>query len=736
MFALVLVGLYLAMPPLVSALAPTLAQHFGLSTLSLTIGSPRLRGIKIFNLEVVGDGFTIRGENAELGYTWQALLKGQLNSLAFETLAVSVSAQESDSTNPTTGTPSIPASPLRQLSAERLLLELPDIGFLGSGGAVLSEGVLSLALRGEQPEQASRFTVTAAFSYDGVVNASFGERGSNAKEFLTIRGELSASALNVLGEINLTGYALAVASALAGLPQGEGSVVGNFEAQLPWPLPDTINGDDLRITFPAIAIDWTNSDLHLKNLQGAMAFDGSQWSSELTGQVLANTDVAKVQLTLPRHYPMTYQTRNDTVTGGAGLNLKTFDTTTSISATVQSFSLSNLSAPRLAIETQLTARYDDLSAVGELNGNADFAAGTTAPTGNFDFVGEVTADNQTRPVGIQADYQITAAQLASSGNLTSGIVNTAPFELNYHFDSTAGLFKAGGEVDFQQPLAVSLLPEWIEPYDLDSGRADWSLQLDWATPATIAGKFIANLIEASGHYDEYTANGISGELEFVTTNVSDPAGWQLVTTALNAKQIDVGINIENLTAQLGWSGSQVPITTITADLLGGRASTAAFLYDLDAGSASFELRLDDISIAEVLALEGDDVSATGTLNGVLPVEISGNEVSVTNGELTAGSTGGVIRISSALASLSGQPGLDFALAALQDFNYSELITGINYSPNGDLALAVGLKGHNIAVEDGRPIHYNLNISENIPVLLESLRVQDQVTEKVEKQVLR
>jgi hypothetical protein len=735
---LVLGGLYLALPALVAAAAPSLAARFGLSTLQLNIGYPQLRGVKIFTLDLAGEGFSVHGENAELGYTWRDLFKGQLNSLAFETLAVSVSAPGADSTEPQAmATPSfIPASPLRQLSAEQLLLELPDIGFLGRGGAVLSEGVLSLSLKGLQPEQASRFTMTAAFSYDGVFNASFGERGSSAKEFLTVQGSINDTVLNLQGEIDLADYALAVASALASVPQGEGTVAGKFQAQLPWPLPDTISSDDLIVTLPTINIDWRDTSLSLDNLQGSMAFDGSELLANLGGRVTSEIDSTHVEITLPSRYPITYQAGTDTLTGGAGLHGSVVNADTRILTTVKSFSITHLSAPQLAFDTEITASYDEFNVAGQLLGNANFTTGATTPTGDLNFVGVLSTPTQTRPAKIQADYQLTVNKLASAGILTSGIIAEAPFEFEYNLNSTAGYFNMAGNINFRQPLVATIFPEWIAPYDLDSGRAEWSLRLDWATPADIVGQFVSSLSDASGHYDDYHGSGISGQFEFQAADATDTTAWRLAPTTLTAQRVDIGMPIENLVVEFAWSGNEIPVTAATASLLGGKASATAFVYDQDKGSAVFDLLVDKVSIAEVLALEGDDVAATGTLSGKLPVSIAGNQASITDGRLSAAAPGGFIRASSALASLSGQPGLDFALAALQDFNYSELTTIINYSPNGDLALGIGLKGHNPAVEGGRPIHYNLNISENVPVLLESLRVQDQVTERVEKQVLR
>jgi len=49
-----------------------------------------------------------------------------------------------------------------------------------------------------------------------------------------------------------------------------------------------------------------------------------------------------------------------------------------------------------------------------------------------------------------------------------------------------------------------------------------------------------------------------------------------------------------------------------------------------------------------------------------------------------------------------------------------------------LKLGVRLKGFNPAVENGRAIQFNLNLTESVPALLESLRAAEGVTKRVEQ----
>ena len=156
-------------------------------------------------------------------------------------------------------------------------------------------------------------------------------------------------------------------------------------------------------------------------------------------------------------------------------------------------------------------------------------------------------------------------------------------------------------------------------------------------------------------------------------------------------------------------------------------------FDIDNGAADLEIQLVDLDLAEVLALEGDDVTGTGRLAGRIPISLQHNTVLIRGGVISA-SEPGRIKLAPALASSITQPGLDIALKALGNFSYEKLESSIDYDDQGDMALGILLEGRNPDVEDGRPIHFNLNISENIPVLLQSLRLQDTLIRQIEKKV--
>ena len=109
---------------------------------------------------------------------------------------------------------------------------------------------------------------------------------------------------------------------------------------------------------------------------------------------------------------------------------------------------------------------------------------------------------------------------------------------------------------------------------------------------------------------------------------------------------------------------------------------------------------------------------------------------ITDGRFVARPPGGVLRYPDAgkAAEALGQQAGGFALAPLVDFRFEVLDASVDLQPSGDLLLGVRLEGRSPEFE--RPYHYNLNISENIPALLQSLRISEEFQRRLEKVLQR
>ena len=148
-----------------------------------------------------------------------------------------------------------------------------------------------------------------------------------------------------------------------------------------------------------------------------------------------------------------------------------------------------------------------------------------------------------------------------------------------------------------------------------------------------------------------------------------------------------------------------------------------------------------LDLGEVLRLEQQEaVKGTGTLDGTLPLTIAGKEVTVKQGSLQGRAPGGRLQFNvseeTANSWAKSQPNLDLIVKSLENYHYSKLVVGVDYEKNGILNLATQLEGKNPDFRNGVPIHFNLNIEENVPSLLKSLSLVNELEQKIEKMMSR
>jgi len=81
--------------------------------------------------------------------------------------------------------------------------------------------------------------------------------------------------------------------------------------------------------------------------------------------------------------------------------------------------------------------------------------------------------------------------------------------------------------------------------------------------------------------------------------------------------------------------------------------------------------------------------------------------------------------------LMGSDKTKVVLDTLSDFQYHHLSAVFDYSTAGNLIAKTRIQGRNPLYDQGREIHFNLSIEENLGTLLESLRMGDDVEKKVQ-----
>ena len=88
----------------------------------------------------------------------------------------------------------------------------------------------------------------------------------------------------------------------------------------------------------------------------------------------------------------------------------------------------------------------------------------------------------------------------------------------------------------------------------------------------------------------------------------------------------------------------------------------------------------------------------------------------------------------ALSSAASNVGVAFAIDALHNFHYEVLDVKADYTEDGQLQLQATLLGRNPDLQEQRPVRFNINIQENIPALVKSLKLSQDIGDDIERRL--
>ena len=300
-----------------------------------------------------------------------------------------------------------------------------------------------------------------------------------------------------------------------------------------------------------------------------------------------------------------------------------------------------------------------------------------------------------------------------------------------------------------QTLVLSqLIQPWpIPDMDLTHGTISASAEVTFNKTPTHADKpfhlkrlhGIVDFKEISGFLKPTIMEGLTTRVEILGENET----LRIPPTPLRIRNIQsaVGLTETSLLISTGtFHQASVPklsITNMSTHLLGGTVSLADVVMDPSAATHELTLQVMGLDLNEILRLEQQEtVKGTGTLDGMLPLFISGKEIEVHQGAIHARQPGGTLNLEVAKETASSwatsQPNLDLIVKSLENYHYSKLAVGVDYEKNGILKLTTQLEGKNPNFRNGVPIHFNLNIEENIPALLKSLSLVKDLENNIEK----
>lgn len=398
------------------------------------------------------------------------------------------------------------------------------------------------------------------------------------------------------------------------------------------------------------------------------------------------------------------------------------------------FLLPRLQLPDLNIATLLNVQDLDLvlESGGELRGSGQLAAETI----NFQ-----RPDIWLPALGIDSKWVLVDQNLSVEGQVLGGrqiplfIVST-----DYQLDiahGTAQLRSNNISFDHQSKRLSQHFSSWPFEWDIFEGQLSLDVNLGWQNNEH-GTDFRADILHsAQGLAGIYKDIGFVGYNSNIEAEIRSPNDIRTVRTAtVSVQSLDVGVPIERIRAKFNVDTALKKLTLEGAEahLFGGRLWIDEATYRADYPHNRFYVGVDNMDVDQLLELAGyEAVQGTGIISGLLPLDASSAGVTMQRGMLAAKAPGGVFRYHSEI-SAGTNPAMLQVTEALKNYQYSIFQVEADYLDTGDLVLKMLLRGSNPDLQNGRPIHLNLNVTDNIPSLLKSLQSGRVIADSVSRQL--
>ena len=350
-----------------------------------------------------------------------------------------------------------------------------------------------------------------------------------------------------------------------------------------------------------------------------------------------------------------------------------------------------------------------------------------------------TLEFSANPSGILIDW---------SGRSADGVVS-AKGRLKQDFSTQEGVLQIRVfPITFSSPSFVlsKLIQPWRYPFDIASGAVSARGNVSWKLTTGPSASAVAvkhaeatiALEHISGHYKKIIFHDLN-----TTLRVAGGDRWGMPKPAtITLRELKAGLDIQRIAMNFQIrpnplsSSYLVTIRDFSSHLLGGRASSGTIALEVPLIRSALSVELQHLDLEEIFELEQQEgLRGTGLLDGILPLTITRAGIEVHKGKLEARPPGGRIHFqpseqtAESLSQIS--PNMGLVLQALRNFRYRVLKIDLDYARDGRLTLQVRLEGRNPDLQKGRPIHFNLNIEENIPALIKTLRLVRGIEEQIQ-----
>ena len=133
----------------------------------------------------------------------------------------------------------------------------------------------------------------------------------------------------------------------------------------------------------------------------------------------------------------------------------------------------------------------------------------------------------------------------------------------------------------------------------------------------------------------------------------------------------------------------------------------------------------------------DGLSASGRLDGYIPVYLEKDGIIVRKGKIVNQPPGGYIRYKPPGGSAEMEKsaiGSEMVFRIIEDLRYHSISADVDYQANGDLDLSLAIRGKSPRYDSARPVHFNLTLQQNLVKLLQGLRYAEGLSKDIDRNV--
>lgn len=258
-------------------------------------------------------------------------------------------------------------------------------------------------------------------------------------------------------------------------------------------------------------------------------------------------------------------------------------------------------------------------------------------------------------------------------------------------------------------LAKAWLPETAKSWRLTGGHLMGTLKLGWRPQNNLSGA-----IYLTAHQLGLVIGAVQAEDGYIRLDIEDLA-QSAMALSVEIPKLTLGkdTTLHDLRLKARYRNDQLALEQATLPLFGGMLEVLPQTVGIDQFPLDLTLAVHDVDLAQLLdSLNYPALSGTGTLSGKLPLRLSPDTVEVMAGELTA-TVPGVLRYQGPAAESE-----NIAFKALRNLLYHSLKASVNYRPNGEYQIGLRMEGKNPQLLAGHPVAFNLNLSGQLPELLQ------------------